>query len=212
MPGYACVRAPFFNNLTMFYLNIFDSMEQCTPEEVQRLLPLVSEQRRQEALKFKHLLGQYCCLKSYVMLHEMLVEHGLVAETCRPEFERNAHGKPELKDIPGVYFNLSHTKLAIAVAIGDHPVGVDVEGFKQPTEGLLHYTMNEKEIERVQQADHPEQAFTTLWTQKEAVFKYTGTGINSSIKELLTEIPLDVVMESSLNLEKGYALTLVRVE
>ena len=97
----------------------------------------------------------------------------------------------------------------IAVAIGDHPVGVDVEGFKQPTQSLLQYTMNEDEIRRVQQSAYPDQTFTTLWTQKEALFKYYGTGITSSIKELLTSIPIHVSMESRLNLEKGYALTIV---
>jgi len=194
----------------MFYLSIFNAMEQCSEQEVQRLLPLVSQQRRQEALRFKHLFGQYTCLKSYVMLHELLVEQHLIPNDCLPEFERNVHGKPELKDFHNVHFNLSHTKLAIAVAVGDRPVGVDVEGFKQPTQRLLEYTMNPEEILRVQQADHPDQAFSTLWTQKEALFKYTGTGINSSIKELLTNMPSNITMESSLNLEHGYALTTVR--
>lgn len=185
-------------------------MEQCTEEEVRRLLPLVSVQRRQEALCFKHLFGQFTCLKSYVLLHQMLVTHGMIAADCLPEFERNAHGKPELKGIDRVHFNLSHTKLAIAVAIGDRPVGVDVEGFKHPTQSLLEYTMNASEVQRVQQATHPEQEFATLWTQKEALFKYTGTGINSTIKELLSNPPQGIIMESSLNLEHGYALTIVR--
>ena len=39
---------------------IFDDMEQCTAEEVARLLPLVSDQRREQALRFSHLFGQYC--------------------------------------------------------------------------------------------------------------------------------------------------------
>lgn len=194
----------------MFYLRIFENMEQCTEDEVQKMLPLVSEQRRQEALRFKHLFGQYTCLKSYTILHQLLVEHGLITSDCLPEFERNAHGKPELKDVAGVYFNLSHTKLAIAVVIGDRPVGVDVEGFKQPKQSLLEYTMNAQEVLRVQQAEHPDQEFATLWTQKEALFKYTGTGINSTIKELLSGQPQDIIMESSLNTERGYALTTVR--
>lgn len=188
---------------------VFDDMERCTPEEVQRLLSHVSEQRCEEAMKFKHIFGQFTCLKSYAMLLEMLLKHGLITEATLPDFVRNTHGKPDLKDVPGVYFNLSHTKQAIAVAIGDHPVGVDVEGFKQPTQSLLQYTMNEDEIRRVQQSAYPDQTFTTLWTQKEALFKYYGTGITSSIKELLTSIPINVSMESRLNLEKGYALTIV---
>ena len=47
---------------------VFDRMEECTEAEVQRLLPLVSAQRREQALKYKHTFGQFCCLKSWLML------------------------------------------------------------------------------------------------------------------------------------------------
>ncbi len=185
-------------------------MEQCTELEVQRLLELVPEWRRRKALDFKHVLGQYTSLKSYVMLQGLLVEHGIVLEGVLPDFEYGAHGKPRLRNIGSVHFSLSHTRRAIAVAIGDHPVGVDVEGFRLPSDQLLKYTLNTKELMRVRKAEHPEQEFALLWTQKEALFKYTGLGINSSIKELLTQMPRSAIMESSLNAEKGYALTVVR--
>ena len=41
---------------------VFDHMDQCTEAGVQRMLPLVSQQRREQALKYKHTFGQYCCL------------------------------------------------------------------------------------------------------------------------------------------------------
>ena len=49
---------------------IFDHMDQCTEAEVQRMLPLVSAQRREQALKYKHTFGQFCCLKSWLMLEQ----------------------------------------------------------------------------------------------------------------------------------------------
>ena len=50
---------------------IFDYMTECSEAEVQRLLPMVSEQRREQALRYKHTFGQYCCLKSWMMLSAM---------------------------------------------------------------------------------------------------------------------------------------------
>ncbi len=191
----------------MIYLSLFDDMLQCSEEEVQRLMPLVSSQRRQEALRFKHLFGRYTCLKSYVMLQTLLVEQALIPAGCLPEFERNSHGKPELKDFPGVYFNLSHTRQAIAVAVSDHPVGVDVEGFKEPKSSLLEYTMNDEEIRQVLHSPHPDQEFARYWTLKEALFKYTGTGITSSIKTLLTTLPPHVTLRTTLHPTQGYALS-----
>lgn len=191
----------------MFCLKIFDNMEQCSPTAVRRLLPLVSEQRRQEALRFKHPTGQFACLKSYAMLHAMLMDLGLADADHPPHFRHAAHGKPLLADFPDLHFNISHCKNAIAVAVCDRPVGVDVESFRLPTQQLLEYTMNEKEILQIRQSSHPEQQFALLWTQKEAVVKYLGTGINSSIKDLLHILPARTMMKSSLDEQHGYALT-----
>ena len=55
--------------MTELKIAVFDNMEQCTEEEVQRLLPLVSSQRREQALRYKHTLGRFCCLKSWLMLY-----------------------------------------------------------------------------------------------------------------------------------------------
>ena len=54
---------------------IFDDMTQCSEQEVARLIPLVSMQRREQALAYKHVFGQYCCLKSYEMLLHLLASH-----------------------------------------------------------------------------------------------------------------------------------------
>ena len=53
-------------------IEIFDNMAQCTEAEVQRMLPLVSTQRREQALRYKHTFGQFCCLKSWLMLEGLL--------------------------------------------------------------------------------------------------------------------------------------------
>ena len=39
-------------------VSIFDDMTQVCEAEVQRMLPLVDEQRRTEALRYKHLFGE----------------------------------------------------------------------------------------------------------------------------------------------------------
>ena len=60
---------------------IFDDMTQCNEQEVARLLPLVSAQRREQALGYKHTFGQYCCLQSYKMLCDLLAEWGRAHHT-----------------------------------------------------------------------------------------------------------------------------------
>ena len=53
---------------------IFDDMTLCCEQEVARLLPLVSAQRREQALRYTHLFGQFCCLKSYELLIDLQCE------------------------------------------------------------------------------------------------------------------------------------------
>ena len=146
-------------------VSIFDHMEQCTDEEVQRMLPLVSAQRREQALRFKHTLGRFCCLKSWLMLDAMHIGE--------MEFLYNEHGKPYIEG--GPFFSISHCKEAIAVAIDDQPVGIDVEAIRNVEQDLILRTMNEEE----QQQIHSNRDFTRLWTQKEAILKMEGTGITS---------------------------------
>lgn len=155
---------------------IFDHMEECTEDEVQRMLPLVSAQRREQALKYKHTLGQFCCLKSWLMLQEGLEGMGYGLR----DWKYNEHGKPYWEN--GPYFSISHCKEGIAVAIDDQPIGIDIEAIRHADEDLIARTMNEKEqsiIANRESKIERARAFTRLWTQKEAIVKAQGVGIRS---------------------------------
>ena len=147
-------------------------MTECSEAEVQRLLPMVSEQRREQALRYKHTFGQYCCLKSWMMLSAM--------HMGEMEFLYNEHGKPYIEG--GPYFSISHCKEGIAVALDEGPIGIDIEAIRHVDKELIQRTMNEKERELVNEGLSElerDRAFTRLWTQKEAVAKALGTGITS---------------------------------
>ena len=180
---------------------IFDDMTLVTDDEIRRLLPLVSAERREEASRFKHLFGQFACLKSYVMLREMLEEWGLSHPFV---FEKNEHGKPFLRDYPEVFFNLSHCKNGIAVAVSDAPIGIDIESYRNVSDSLIRYTMNEEECQLIFGSDDPVRVFTEYWTKKEAVFKLRGTGITHDLHGLLSG---DEVVVTHNNSEKKYAFS-----
>ena len=156
------------------------------------MLPQVSEQRRAQALQYKHAFGQYACLKSYLMLQDLLREHyGIEGDLL---FTYNEYGKPELNindaNVVGSelkpYFSISHCKQAIAVAVADTPIGIDIETLRHPSESLIEKTMNEQERYQIAAAESPEKMFTALWTRKEAVLKYLGTGIVDDLHNVLS--------------------------
>lgn len=188
---------------------IFDHMHLCTDEAVREMLPLVSEQRRQQALRYSHTFGRFCCLKSYLMLLELLSAVYPELDTSKPEFGYTAQGKPFLLARPDIHFSISHTKNAILVAISDAPIGVDIEAFRSPSAALIARTMNATEQAAITAAaasaasaataataatpsglleppGTPEALFSAIWTRKEAVLKLRGTGIEGDLKHVLS--------------------------
>lgn len=185
---------------------IFDDMGQCCAEEVARLLPLVSDQRREQALRFSHLFGQYCCLKSYEILCELLREWG--SDIQQPVFEYNEYGAPSIQG--GPYFSISHCKEGIVVAVDSQPIGIDIESVRPFKEALMHKTMNATEQAAILSSDDPDWAFTRFWTKKEAVLKMQATGIISDLHEVLSAAP-NTRFTSFDNANRHYVLTIAQL-
>ena len=180
-------------------VSIFDDMVLVTEAEVQRMLPLVDEQRRNEALRYKHLFGQYACLKAWLMLKDLLVPLGI--DDLKMDY--NEHGKPSLKNHPNIHFNLSHCKNGIAVVVDFSPVGIDIESFRKDNISLVRKTMNPAEAEWIRSSSDPVETFTQFWTKKEAVVKLRGTGITDDLHHVLDGEGYR--LETHVNQEKHYA-------
>ena len=166
---------------------IFDDMSRCTAEEVARMLPQVSAQRREQALRYKHVFGQFCCLKSWLILKDLVNDDAVEPiNDANDKWVYNEHGKPfikgedERKKEEGPFFSISHCKEGIAVAVDDQPIGIDIESVRSADESLIERTMCEEERRMINDAnDARDRMFIRLWTQKEAVVKAVGTGIES---------------------------------
>ena len=185
----------------MIRVSVFDDMTLCTDAEVKRMLSLVAEPRRSQALQFKHTFGRFACLKSYLMLADLLNrEFGVVDFSM----ETGEHGKPYIVDHKDIHFNISHCQRAVAVAVSDEPVGIDVESFRRFSNSLLDKTMNDSEKAEILASDNPEETFAAYWTRKEAVFKLVGTGITDNLHGILTD---KTKTDTTINREKGYAVS-----
>ena len=207
-------------------ISLCDDMSQCTEAEVQRLLPLVSEQRREQALRFRHLFGQFACLKSYEMLRQC-VEDVISNVSEEPGYRQrlqqwnglfvyNEHGKPMLQDartgetIAGVDFSISHCKAGIVVVLASQPVGVDIESYRHAEDTLLKKTMSDKEIMMIKASYNPAREFTCFWTAKEALLKLKGTGIVDELPQVLSglyQAPYNIKVHDGV--DKGYVYTVI---
>lgn len=179
-------------------------MSLCTQTEVEHMLALVPEPRRSRALEYSHIFGQFCCLKSYLMLAELLKEN---YNLDKFSISVGEHGKPYLADYPDIHFSISHCRNGIAVAVSNHPVGIDMESFRKVSPALIDRCMNAEEKAAIQASDNQEKEFSIYWTRKEAVFKLLGTGITDNIRDILTA---DTITTTQTDNKKGYTVSVAQ--
>lgn len=88
-------------------------------------------------------------------------------------------GRPYLPNTPDLEFSLTRTRGLVAVAIGEHPIGIDIEARDRLSGPALARALHPREIRELTALD--EDAFNAAvlrcWVRKEAVLKAMGCGI-----------------------------------
>lgn len=201
-------------------------ISQLSEHELQQAINALPEWRRELALKFKFPLGKAECACSYLLLCQALREEYDI--TIHPHFEIGEHGKPSLREFPQIHFNMSHCRSGIAVAVSDKPVGIDIECLGRLINkngdlnmSLAEYVLSQEELAQVvaakpspelqDQKAASDLVFTKFWTQKEALVKLIGTGIEDDLKQILSLHP-EVSIDTSVSLEQGYALSIAQYQ
>ena len=171
---------------------------------VEKCITFFPKWRKEKMLRYKHLKGQIQCGLGYILLIHALREEGVFKEM--PEFSYNEHDKPFLKNYPGWYFNISHSKTAVCCVLSRKEMGIDIEEVGEYKESLAAYICNDKELESLHDSENKADDFYKLWTRKEAVFKMIGSGITNDIKDILDTPYIDI---TSLKVDNIW-LTVVR--
>ena len=96
---------------------------------------------------------------------------------------KGEHGKPYLKDTNGINFNISHCKGLVVCGISENEIGVDAEHFRDYKENVMQRIFSPSEQEYVLSSDAAGVDFFRIWTLKEALGKYMGTGLFTDLKK-----------------------------
>ncbi len=148
------------------------------PGALDKAMMMLSPQRRDKTMRYRFDSGKWLSAGAGLLLDDMLREHGLREHDM--QYIVGDHGKPALAGLPSLHFNISHSGMLVACAVGDKPVGVDVQTIVNVRRSLVDYTMSKEEIAQLDALPGDEQQrlfFTQLWTIKESYTKATGTGI-----------------------------------
>ena len=177
-------------------------------DDLEEILFLLPDWRRQKALSYCSFIDRFLCAKSFLMLQQMLrCDFGL--NEC-PEFSYGNNGKPYLKEHPGIFFNISHCRKAIACAVCDRPVGIDVEEIQSGAD-IRDLVLSQEEKAAVEMSVEPDLEFTRLWTRKESFLKLTGEGIKDDMRNVLSEAQ-GIRIETIVNRKVSYVLSVAMNE
>ena len=146
---------------------LYCSLAGCDSQSKERLYRLASPQRQMRADRYRKEEDRLRCL-----IADGLLRYAVGKCTV----ETGPQGKPYLPEHPDIHFNLSHSGPWVVLAMGDSPVGVDVECFCQNrnVEVLAKRQFTPEEQRFVGSS---QERFLRIWTAKEARLKWDGTGL-----------------------------------
>ena len=119
-----------------------------------------------------------------VILRDILASYGETSP-AEHEYVLGEHGKPRLVE-SALSFNCAHSDAWISIAVAfDMQVGVDIERISPDHDWkpIADIAFSPDEIAWVTRASISEEAFTKIWTRREALFKAWGKGLHDSMRE-----------------------------
>ncbi len=106
-----------------------------------------------------------------------------------PAIARSKQGKPCFPDFPQYQFNLSHSGPFALCVLDDHPVGADIEVIRPHHPKLARRICSPEELVWLETQDDQISALCQLWTHKEALVKYLGTGLTLPLRSIRVPLP-----------------------
>ena len=149
--------------LTIYLLEIHSL--SLLSDQITKLLP---EERRTRTMRYVRQPDRLRSLGAGFLIEYIRRQHRAgelhFTELGKPYFPRGPH------------FNLSHSGQYVAMAVSDHPVGIDIEEI-HPVKDSLIQILHPEEIAYINRQEDASRAFFRLWTRKESLMKCTGQGI-----------------------------------
>lgn len=136
----------------------------------QKILPNLPIFRQEKVKKLRKVEDKARSAGAGWLLQYALEQAGIPKEA--QVLEKTELGKPYLKNHPHIHFSLSHSGSWAVCAVGDEPLGVDVE-LPRCTIEIAKRFFRPDELPETEDSDQ----LLRLWTAKEAFLKAIGTGL-----------------------------------
>lgn len=160
-------------------------VNELTDECFQKMLSTVGDGKRESLLRYKAVEKRNESLTAEVLLRAVLC-YRLNTDNDKLEFCLSDKGKPFLKNRK-IYFNVSHTKGLVAVAVSNVSIGIDIELIRDiDPKFCSRFCSRDEQAYVIPDGELRKIRFFEVWTRKEAIVKQSGEGLSMNIAQIDT--------------------------
>jgi 4'-phosphopantetheinyl transferase len=170
------------------------------------LLSVIGAAHRERILRFKKREDAERTLIAEVLIRAIICRK-LHLPNKHIVFDMNSYGKPFLQHHNDFHFNLSHAGEWVVCAVGNKPVGIDVEYIRPVSLTLAKRFFSDEEYQAIMEKEVSRQLpfFFELWTLKESYIKALGRGLSLSLASFTISIgETGIDCTTGLNAEKWF--------
>ncbi len=157
-----------------------DDVSSMSSEQFNIFLQTMPVERREKTLRYVRDGDRVLGAAAYALLAYALYLNGCNINDYT--LTTTTNGKPYLPGCP-FEFNISHTDGAVACAVCESAVGVDVQKKTSRYQSVMKRVCTKNELEFLAQAENPADDFAKLWTLKESYVKCIGSGISDGLSQ-----------------------------
>lgn len=179
----------------MFFICCVNITNLKGEETLADLFKYISKEKYKKLMRYKNIND-----KKRGVISELLVRYliSIRSEIKSNEIiiDKSKYGKPFVKNINEIEYNVSHSGKFVVCIIGNYPVGIDVEKISNIDLSVSDIVFETKEYEEFQQINDLEKReyFYRMWCLKESFIKAKGFGLYMN----LNSFRINIVNENNI--------------
>lgn len=165
-----------WESIEIYGLDITDNI---TDEIVQSLLRKITKNKQEKLKRYVYKDDVKRSLFAELLIR-YLVGKRIHQSNRQIEMHYNKYGKPFLKDISNLNFNLSHSGKWVVCILDDLPVGIDIEKVQPIDIEMAMQFFSKLEVAQIRATSQEKKInkFYDIWTLKESFIKCVGKGLS----------------------------------
>ena len=150
-----------------------------TEPALKTALDILPQWRMEYVCKQKSLFDRINGAFAYLLLQKLTADVFGIA-TAAP-FTYGEHGKPYFSD-SDIRFSISHCKNAVAAAVSEDEIGLDIADKRTINEKLASRICSDEELKLFYASEDKQLFLRRLWCEKESLAKLDGSGFAKGFK------------------------------